>query len=74
MTYKQISPIDRETRIGLVTKDDQKFQVVCEWDTYYLLTAAVTHFKCEIWDTISVLLPKWKKASFAAIDSIIPKE
>lgn len=74
MTYKQISPIDREIKTGLVTKDEWKFQVVCEWDTYDLLTAAVTHFKVEIWDSISVLLPKWKKASFAAIEAIIPKE
>ena len=74
MTYKQISPIEREIITGLVTKDDWKFQVVCEWDTYDLLTAAITHFWCEVWDTISILLPKWKKASFAAIEAIIPKE
>jgi len=74
MTYKQISPIQREIKTGLVTKDEWKFQVVCWWDTYDLLTAAVTHFKAEIWDSITVLLPKWKKASFAAIEAVIPKE
>ena len=74
MTYKQISPIEREIKTGLVTKDQGKFQVVCEWNTYDLLTAAVTHFKVEIWDTISVLLPKGKQASFAAIEAVIPKE
>ncbi len=74
MTYKQIAPIERETRTWLVTKDMWKFQVVCDWDVYDLLPAAVTHFKCEIWDNISVLLPKWKQASFAAIEAIIPKE
>jgi len=74
MTYKQIGPIERETRIWLLTENKWKFQVVCDWDVYNLLTAAVTHFKAEIWDTLSILLPKWKQASFAAIDSIVPKE
>lgn len=74
MTYKQISPIEREIRTGLITQDKGKYQVVCEWEAYNLLTAAVTHFKAEIWDSISVLLPKWKQASFAAIEAVIPKE
>ena len=74
MTYKQIAPIEREVRTGLLTDNKWKYQVVCDWDVYDLLTAAVTHFKAEIWDTLSVLLPKWKPASFAAIDAVIPKE
>ena len=74
MTYKQIWPIEREVRTGLVTENKGKFEVVCDWDVYALLTAAVTHSKAEIWDSISVLLPKGKQASFAAIDSVIPKE
>ena len=74
MTYKQIWPIEREIRTWLLTKDKDRYQVVCDWDVYNLLTAAVTHFKCDIWDKLSVLLPKWKQATFAAIDSILPKE
>jgi len=73
MTYKQISPIEREIKTGLIVKDKWKFQVICDENTYDLLTAAVTHFKAEIWDTITVLLPKGKDASFAAIDSLLPK-
>ena len=74
MTYKQIWPIERETRVWLLTEDKGRYQVVCDWDVYNVLTAAVTHFKAEIWDSLSVLLPKWKQASFAAIDAVIPKE
>ena len=74
MIYKQIEPIKRETKIWLLTKEWQKYQVIVDWDTYNVLTAAVTHFKWEIWDNVSILLPEWKKATFAAIDSIIPKE
>ena len=74
MLYKQISPIDREVKIGLLTKEKDRFQVVADGNSYNLLTAAVTHFKIEIWDRISILVPKWKQATFAAIDAILPKD
>jgi hypothetical protein len=59
--------------VGLLVKDNGKFQVVAEWVTYNVLTAAVTHFKGEIWDSISILLPAGKAATFAAIEAVIPK-
>ncbi|MDP5039143.1 MAG: hypothetical protein NWP80_01715 [Candidatus Gracilibacteria bacterium] len=74
MTYKQILPILRETKTGLVVKENGKYQVVSEGKTYNLLTAAVTHFKCEIGDNITILLPEGKAATFAAIEALIPKE
>lgn len=73
MLYKQIKPIERETKVWLLTKDQWKFQVVSEWATYNVLTAAVTHFKAEIWDSVSVVVPAWKQANFAAIEAVIPK-
>ncbi len=72
MTYKQIAPIERETKVGLLTKDKGKFQVIVDGETYDVLTAAVTHFKWNIGDKVTIILPKWKPASFAAIDAIIP--
>ena len=74
MLYKQIKPIEREEKIWLLTKDEWKYQVVAEWLTYNVLTAAVTHFKAEIWDSISIIVPSWKQANFAAIETVIPKE
>ena len=74
MIYKQIEPIEREMKTWLLTKEKEKYQVVADWKIYNVLTAAVTHFKWNIWDTISILIPSWKEATFAAIDSIIPKE
>lgn len=74
MLYKQILPIEREIKTGLVVKEKEKYQVIAEWQTYDLLTAAVTHFKVNIWDRISILVPAWKQATFAAIEAIIPKE
>lgn len=74
MMYKQIAPIERSYITWLVVKEKDKYQVVSQWQTYDLLTAAVTHFKANIWDSITVIIPNWKQATFAAIDAVIPKE
>mgnify|MGYP003999216171 CR=1 FL=1 len=74
MMYKQISPIEREFVSWLIVKELDKYQVIAEWKTYDLLTAAVTHFKWSIWDNVTIIIPKWKEATFAAIETIIPKE
>ena len=74
MLYKQIQPIERETKVGLIVKENGKFQVVAEGKSYNLLTAAVTHFKWEIGDSITIILPAGKEATFAAIEAVIPKE
>ncbi len=71
MIYKQIEQIERETKVGLVIKDKDKYQVVVGSETYNLLTAAVTHFKVSIWDKITVIVPANKKATFAAIEAVI---
>lgn len=74
MLYKQIAPIERETKVGLLVKENWKYQVVADGKTYSVLTAAVTHFKAEIWDSLTIILPAWKPATFAAIEAVIPKD
>ncbi len=74
MLYKQIAPIEREHKVWLLTEEKWKYQTLVEWVSYNLLTAAVTHFGWQIWDSVTVIVPKWKQATFAAIDSIIPKQ
>lgn len=71
MLYKQIKPIERETTTWLLTKNKWKYQAVADWKTYDLLTAAVTHCWANIWDNLALIIPKWKDATFAAIDSVI---
>ena len=73
MLYKQISPIEREITTWLLTEDKGKYQAVSEGKTYDLLTAAVTHFGANIWDNVTIIIPKWKEATFAAIDNVITK-
>lgn len=74
MTYKQIKQIDRESKIGLLTQDKGRYQVVADGVTYDVLTAAVTHFKAEIGDSVTILIPAEKEATFGAIEAVMPKE
>ena len=74
MLYKQIKQIDREIKIGLLTQTNGKYQVISDGVAYDVLTAAVTHFKAEIGDTVTVLIPAWKEATFGAIEAVMPKE
>ena len=72
--YKQIKQIDRETRIGLLSQNNGRYQVISDGVAYDVLTAAVTHFKAEIGDTVTVLIPAGKEATFGAIEAVMPKE
>lgn len=74
MLYKQIAPIDRTTTTGLLTQDAGKYQVVADGKTYNVLTAAVTHFSANIGDSVSIILPTGKDASFGALDAVIPSK
>lgn len=74
MLYKQIKQIDRDTKVGLLTQDKGKYQVVSDGVAYDVLTAAVTHFKCEIGDTVTILIPAGKEATFGAIEAVMPTE
>jgi hypothetical protein len=48
MIYKQIKPIEREYKTGLVVKEKEKYQVISDGNTYDLLTASVTHSRINI--------------------------
>ncbi len=73
MLYKQIKQIERETKTGLLTQDKGKYQIVSDGVSYDVLTAAVTHFKADIWDTVTILIPAGKEATFGAIEAVMPK-
>ncbi len=73
ITYKIIEEIEHETKIGILTKNKDRFQVIAEGKTYNTLLAAVTFIKWEIGDSVSIRIPKGKDASYAAVEAIIPK-
>ncbi len=72
--YKIIEEMIYDSRIGILTKNQDKYQVVTDDKSYNILLAAVTFHKCEIGDTVSIRIPRWKDATYAAIEARIPKE
>lgn len=73
MLYKQIKQIEREIKIGLLSQERGRYQVIADGVSYDVLTAAVTHFKANIGDTIHIIVPAGKEATFGAIDVVMPK-
>ena len=71
--YKIIEEIPYDTLVGLLTMNQDKYQVVSEEKAYNVLMASVTFLKASIGDTISFRIPKGKDATFAAVEAVIPK-
>ncbi len=72
--YKIISEIPFTTLLWIITKNGEKYQIVTESRAYNVLVAAITFHKCAIGDTVSIRVPEWKDATYAVIESIIPKK
>lgn len=71
--YKIIEEMPFETSIGIITKNGEKYEITTDKKTYRVLMAAITFHKCEIGDTVSIRTPKWKDATYAVIETVIPK-
>lgn len=71
--YKIIEEIEFESKIGMITKNGEKFQITTKDKTYNVLVASVTFHKCQIGDSVTVRIPKGKEATYAIIENVIPK-
>lgn len=72
--YKQIGPIERKKLIGKVVKESEgNYIVLAEGKGYKVLLASVTYFKAEEGDEVTIVVPKEKEATWAAIENLIKK-
>lgn len=71
--YKIIEEIPYESSIGIITKSGDRYEIATNKKTYKVLMAAVTFHKCGVGDTVSIRTPKGKDATYAVIESLIPK-
>ncbi|MEK7158991.1 MAG: hypothetical protein AAB766_00640 [Patescibacteria group bacterium] len=71
--YKQIKPIERTRKIGVLDQDQQnlQFYAVAEGKKWKLLTASVTYFKGEVGDEVIFLIPAESGSHSAAVENII---
>lgn len=72
--YKIIGEIPYESQVGIVVKNGEKYQITTEIKTYNVLLAAITFHHCNVWDTVSIRVPEWKDATYAVIETVIPKK
>lgn len=73
--FKQIGPVERARKIGVVIYDDEgELAVMAEGKKYKVIKASLTYFKAEDGDEVVILLPKEMESQWAAVENIIKKE
>lgn len=71
--YKQIGPIERKKIIGKIIKEEGEIKVSAESKKYKVLTASLTYFKAEEGDQVTIIVPKDKESTWAAVENVIKK-
>jgi hypothetical protein len=71
--FKQIKPIERIRKVGILEQDFQNLQyyAVDDGKKWKLLTASVTYFKGEPGDEVIYLIPSEGGSSWAAVENIV---
>ncbi len=71
--YKQISPIERKTIVGVLIQEDGQYKVLSGGKTYRVLLASVTFYRAEVGDQVTIIVPVKGEAKWGAIEAVIPK-
>ncbi len=70
--YKQIGPVERQKKIGLVSQTELgEYRVVADGKAYKVLLASLTYFKAQPGDEVTIVLPKEQEAEWAALENLI---
>lgn len=74
--FKQIGPMERERKVGVLAFDGacQMHVVLCDDEVYCVLPACVTYHKAELGDEVIILVPKETPSRWAAVENVIKKE
>lgn len=70
--YKQIGPVERKHIVGTLVREENRYKVVAEGRTFNVLMAAVTFYKGEVGDKVTIIVPIDMESEWAAVDNIIP--
>ena len=70
--YKQINLLERDRIVGELTIDQEtsEFRVLANNKSYKVLTASITYFKGEEGDKVTILAPKGRESTWAAVENI----
>ena len=72
--YKIIGEIPYESKVGIITKNGEKYSITTDTKSYNVLLAAITFHHCNVWDTVSIRIPEGKDATYAVIETVVPKQ
>jgi hypothetical protein len=71
--YKIIKEIEYESKKWIITQEGEKYHINTGDANYNVLLAAITFHKCQVGDSVSIRVPHGKEATYAVIESILPK-
>lgn len=72
--YKQIGPVERKKKLGILMVDDKgDFKVIAEGKSHKVLLASLTYFKAEPGDEVTIVVPKDIESDWAAVENVIKK-
>lgn len=72
--YKQIGPVERAKKIGILTQaEGGDYRVLADGKAYKVLLASLTYFKAEPGDEVTIVVPKDQDGEWAALENIIKK-
>jgi hypothetical protein len=71
--YKQIGPVERETKRGalLYKETEDQYCVLADGLEYKILRASVTYYQGKHGDEVVILLPRGRTAIWAALDNVV---
>lgn len=70
--YKQINLLERDRIIGQLAIDEttNEYRVLANNKSYKVLTASITYFKGETGDRVTILAPRGRESTWAAVENI----
>lgn len=72
--YKQIGPVERLKKLGILSADENgDYRVVADGKSYRVLLASLTYFKAEPGDEVTVVVPKDQDTEWAAVENVIKR-
>ncbi len=72
--YKQIGPVKRQKKIGLLKElSEGKYVVNCESMQYRVLPASISYFKAEPGNKLTILVPEDRPSEWAAVENLLDK-
>jgi len=72
--YKQIGPVERVKKLGILTVDENgDHRVIADGKSFRVLLASLTYFKAEPGDEVTIVTPKDQETEWAAVENVIKK-